>query len=65
MLVYQFWEGLNKELHHNCLSQGVPCNLQTCYRLTTNIELDLMEYQEHTAHEKWPHCMSRDAQHTM
>lgn len=54
MLIYQFWEGPNKELYHNYLPQGVPHD-RAWYQLAMKVELDLMEYQEHIVHENWPH----------
>ncbi|KAK9395687.1 sugar phosphate exchanger 3 [Crotalus adamanteus] len=59
MLVYQFQEGLNKELYHNCLPWGVHRNLRALYQLATNVELNLMVYQECAAHENRPHRMPK------
>lgn len=43
LVVYQFWDGLNCEMYHNCLPRGVP-----------NVELDLMDYWQQAAYESCP-----------
>lgn len=42
MLVYQFWEGLGRELYYTCLPRRVSNLLRDWYQLAADMELDLV-----------------------
>lgn len=47
LLVYHFRDGLNQELFHTCLPQGISNWIRDWYRLATVVELNIKEYKRH------------------